>query len=153
MDTESFNLFRLVSGRVARTSTLSTTATRAINLSDTLISSAKFCPDFHPLQWPLGEETDKELLATLGVKMFGSFESCHWRSSIVHVSVITSLINVFSNREILLTLILFFTYLRNTVYYRQFSDLIHFTEIIICGKSHVIDDGPICFSQRNRIAF
>lgn len=129
MDTESFNLFRLVPGRVARTSTLSTTATRAINLSDTLISSAKFCPDFHPRRWPsLGEETaEKEPASRRGaVNWTPGVEICSVVSKVViervplyTTPVTTSLINVFS--KILLTSILFSlcVFEKHTVYYRQ----------------------------------
>lgn len=156
MDTESFNLFRLVPGRVARTSTLSTTATRAINLSDTLISSAKFCRDFHPRRWPsLVEETSEELLTMPRVKMFGSFESCHWRS--LHCT--RRLLQHHSLMSFRIARYFFsdsFTCLRDRVLpliIRRFSNLNHFTEIIIHGKSHAIDDGLICFSRRNEVAF
>lgn len=105
MDTESFNLFRLVY-RVSDsngTSTLSTTATRAINLSNTLNSPQNFSWIF--IQ---GDDLRRDELRGLARRrrleayeeevedeeMFGSFESCHCcESFIVRDVVTTSLIS------------------------------------------------------------
>lgn len=88
MDTESFNLFRLVY-RVSDsngTSTLSMTATRAINLSNTLNFAAKFFPGFSSKATTFVDELrglarrrrlEAEEEEVEDEEMFGSFESCH----------------------------------------------------------------------------